>query len=216
MKREGEDTNENCNETVTNFFSQTMKIAKSIKISHAQRHGNGKPRLMKVTLANAKDKSEIYKCGKNLKGIRNRHDKPYFLNDQLSIEKQEEQRRFRDLRAKNRDNPASDSMNMLMSKGKLLINDVAYKPKIKPPTNREIILPDNLAAIEKLKMQTSSTIKNGKCKFIGMSCEVASLSDVRNGYIKAKRLHPRSLYIVCAFRIPGEEFYSPSELRRQW
>ena len=208
LEEDEDESPENCKEIVTNFFSQTMKVSKSIELQSAKRVGTGDPRSMLVTLANANDKSSIYKCGKNLKDVKNSQDKSYFVSDQLTAEKQEEQRRYRDIIKKNNKLSVSETINMSMKKGKLLINEQPYTPKIKTPTIQETLTPDNEATIDKIKLVEGNRIRNGGCRFVGMSHEVRSIQDVRNGYIKARREHPRALHLVCCYRIPGGEFYS--------
>ena len=96
---------------------------------------------------------------------------------------------------------------MGMRKGKLFIKNNEFKPAITAPQPHDIVNPSKQAEINHVKLTTGPDIKNGRCRFVGMSQEIRCLKDVKNGYIKAKQLHPKSHHVICCYRIPGEEFY---------
>ena len=78
-------------ESVSKFFSQTMKIGKLILIIAVRRTGSAKPRSVIVTLKNVRDKGLIFQNVKNLKTVWNSNDESYFINDHLTLERQENQ-----------------------------------------------------------------------------------------------------------------------------
>ena len=195
-------------ELVTDFFTHMMKIGKKIPILSANRVGKGERRSIHVTLANAKDKSLIYKNGNNLKDRKNNNDESYYVNDQLPIARQEQMCGYKDILRKNYDLPVAEQFTMAIKKGKLLIGGAEYTPKVIVPTICDIVEATEREDITKIKLTTGSEVKNGRCRFIAMSQEVRSIQDVRKGYIKAKQLHSKALHVICVFRIPGEEFYS--------
>ena len=89
-----EDNEESIKEIVTNFFSQTMKIRKNIAIQLILRSGSEEHLALVISLQNLKDKGVIFKNVKNIIGIKNNANNSYFVSDQLTFEKQEEQRRY--------------------------------------------------------------------------------------------------------------------------
>ena len=109
------DTNDNdqhLKEMVTDFFSQTMKIRKNIALQSVVRLGNKRPPTLSVTLKNVRDKGAIFKCVKNIKGAKNSHDENYYVNDRLTFEQQEIQKRYRAIKKANNDLPAVDRHNL--------------------------------------------------------------------------------------------------------
>ena len=92
---EERESNEQTKDVVKNFFSQVMKISKSIEIKSTERLGkvdSTQPHSIKVVLSTVKDKGIIYKHAKNLKDVKNANGKPYFINDHLPLAVQEEKR----------------------------------------------------------------------------------------------------------------------------
>ena len=180
-------------EMVTNFFSQTLKINSAIGIRLVTRLGNPDRlnRIVQVVLANPKDKGTIYKHTKNLKVVKNSYNKPYFVNDQLPLEKVEQQRRYSAILKKNKTSP-SEKLNMVIKKGRLYINNSEFTPKVQAPTVQEIVKPDNPIEIESIKLIEGSRVRNNRCRFVAMSQEIRSIQDVRAGYIKARRKHSKA------------------------
>ena len=74
-------TPNNLVEIFTDFFTQTGDTAylNLIQIAFAKTITSATPRLVQVTLINAKDKNIISKHSKNLKDTRNNEDNAYFV-----------------------------------------------------------------------------------------------------------------------------------------
>ena len=74
-------TPNNLVEIFTDFFTQTDDTAylNLIQIAFAKRIASATPRLVQVTLINAKDNSIIFKHSKNLTDTRNNEDNAYFV-----------------------------------------------------------------------------------------------------------------------------------------
>ena len=83
MDEEDNEEEGTATELVTDFFSQTMKIAKPIGLANCKRVGNSKPCSIFIKLKNGKDKATIFNHAKNLKDARNSNDQSYSLNNQL-------------------------------------------------------------------------------------------------------------------------------------
>ena len=199
---------ENVINSVQTFFSQIMLITKKITIKSATRTGNGSPRSIKLELSSMKDKGVIYTHSKNLKGLVNNQNKGYYLNDHLPAAMQEVQRTYRDIIKRNKALPDGEQANMAIKKGRLFINNNLYKPAVTPPSVAAIISPDDLQGINKVKLVEGEPQYNGGCKFVGMSQEVSSIQDIRKGYIKARRMHPKALHVACGYRLPGHDVHS--------
>ena len=203
-----EDVTENVNETITKFFEHQMKIRKKIEIQAAVRIAGADPRTIMVTLLNIKDKGAVYKHSKNLKGLKNGKDNGYYVNDHLPAGLQEIHRRHRDIiRANNNPNitPPDQKFTMKIKKGKLMIDSTLYKKKVCVPTYNQLTAPENMKNIDKVILTEGEEIKYGNCTFYGLSQEVKSIEDVRNGYIKAFKKHISSTHLVCVFSLPGRE-----------
>ena len=110
LEIDDDDDHETINKKVTDFFSQTTKINKNIAIkSIVKMKKEGKvSATLQVTLENPKDKGIIFKNVKNLKDVKNNHDGYYSVNDHLTYERQEEQRRYRTIKKLNAGLPVTD------------------------------------------------------------------------------------------------------------
>ena len=197
------DNNPNLTELVTNFFTQVMKIRRNVAIRSVIRLGTGKTATLQVTLDNIRDKGIIFKNVKQLSGLKNKNDDSYFVNDQLTFERQEEQCRQRDIKKHNASLPVTERASVVFKKGDLLINNSKYIKAVHHPGVRDVVQPDDMEKINDLYQTEGENIRNGKCRFIAISQEISTLKDVRMGYIKARRRHPDALHVVCAYNLPG-------------
>ena len=143
---------------------------------------------------------------KNIIGLKNNHDENYYVNNQLTFEKQEEQRRFHMIKKENKERLDVDKATLTFKQGKLLINGERYRKKVIFPEVNEMVKPSQPEIIANLYQTKGELVGAGKCKFYGISQEVRNLEDVRNGYIKARRAHPGALHVVSAHNLPGGRF----------
>ena len=201
------DTEQHMKELVTDFFKHTMKIRKNVAIRSIEKLGKRKPPAVKVTLQHIKDKGVIFKCIKNIIDAKNNQDDPYYVNDNLTLEGQEIQRRNRYIKKKIADIPVTDQPKITFNKGKLHINNEEYKKKIGVPSVTDIMDKENDEKIHKLYQTDGELMINGACKFQAISQEVRTYDDVRCGYIKACHKHPDALHVVCAFNLPGHDIH---------
>ena len=205
LETENSDTEEELRQMVTGFFKNTMKIHKNIALKSVVKLSNRKPSALQVTLTNLKDKSVIFKNVKNIIGLKNSKDESYYVNNHLTYEGQEEQKRYRKIKKMNKDVPATDLATITFSKGKMLINNEPYKKRITAPSATDIISPEEIAQIEDLYQTVGETIRNGECLFTAISQEVKNINEVRLGYIKARRLFPDALHVICIYFLPGQD-----------
>ena len=199
------DTEQDIRELVTDFFSQTMKIRRNIAIKSVlwlHRADNGNTAIQ-VTLSNIRDKGLIFKNIGKIIGVKNNNDNNYYVNDHLTFERQEDQRRFRSIKKNNNNLQPTDCATIKFKKGELYINNEKYLKKVSFPNKSETISPDSKENIDKIYMTEGEFIQNGKYKFVAMSQEVTCINDVRCGYIKVRRAHPKALHIACAYYLPG-------------
>ena len=114
---------ETCEQAVTNFFKNTMKITEEISIKSAYKQGN----MVKVKLTDLNDKSVIFKNAKNLKDVKNSNGDPFQIRDELTSKKYEEKMCRRQLVRENfnrgRDSTAVQ-LEMSFKKGKFMVNSV--------------------------------------------------------------------------------------------
>ena len=197
-----DDNDQDIKAIVTDFFSQTMKISRNIAIRSAMKlHSN--QAANQVILVNVKDKGAIFKNVKNIVDVKNSKDESYYINDQLTYERQEEQRRFRAIKKANKELNSEDRSTITFKKGQLFIDGRKYTKNITFPKESEVINPESAEKIEKLYVTRGEDIANGRCVFSAISQKVRNFDDIRCGYIKARREFPNSLHIVCAFNLPG-------------
>ena len=214
------DSEQDIKDLVNNFFSQTMKIRKNIAIRSVmqlQRTGHAQPSAIQVTLNNIRDKGLIFKNIKKIIDVKNNNDDNYYVNDQLTFEKQEEQRRFRAIKKANSELTPTDRASISFKRGELYINNEKYMKKIKFPKVCDTIYPESEEKINKLYMTEGEYVTNEGCRFVTISLEISTWDDIRCGYIKARRSHPKALHVVCAFSLPGsinpcnKDFYDCGE-----
>ena len=200
IEEEDEETSEVLKQLVTEFFSQKMKIRKSIQITGARRIGSLSPKIIQITLNNVKDKGVIYKHSKNLKLLRNNNDEQYYINDHLPLGMQEKQRKRKGIIRHDKSLSDNDQSDFAWKKGELYINNKKYQDPINPPTVEQTIKPieDGDVIINKGEVQ-----KNEGCRFLGYSAEVKTIRDVEIAYIKVRKQHPDALHVMEAHRIPG-------------
>ena len=144
-----DDSEQNIKEIVTDFFSQTMKIRKNIAIRSALRLDR-KDSAVQITLQSLKDKGLIFKNIKKIINVKNSQDQNYYINDQLTYEKQEEQRRFKMIKKANRNLQENERAKITFKKGEMFIDQVKYQKKIVFPSATETLQPDSMDKIEKL------------------------------------------------------------------
>ena len=190
-------------EMVTDFFTQTMKIAQPISIDKATRIGQANPKTVLIQLADSKDKGVIFKHVSNLKEARNSKDKKYSINNQLTPEAQERERKHRKMMKHNESLAGVGKRTMELKKGRLLVDGHSYECPIKPPSIKEMVFPLDISHVNHMVLWKGEEQKKDNCVFIGYGVEVFSLVDIRASYSKVKWLHPSALHIACAYRLPG-------------
>ena len=183
-----------------------LRSGSAIPIIAAWRQGNAKPRAIVVNLQNIRDKGTIYKHAKNLKDARNTKDEKYFVNDQLPPSRQEIQRRQRAIAKHYKSQTGTATVNITYQKGQLLVNNTLYRKQVVCPTVEQLCSPENLSKVDACQLHEGETQKVGDCRFVPYSQEVASIEDVRNGYVKVKRMHPTGLSVMLGYNIPGSDY----------
>ena len=190
-------------EIVTDFFSQTMKIRKNVVLRSVARQSQKNPSALIVTLQHAKDKGIIFKNIKELNGRKNNSDENYYINNRLTLEGQEQQRRHRFIKKANFHLPPTERLNITHHKGELIINSETYRKSVVTPDVTDIISPSDLQKVEEIYHTVGECVKNEKCRFYAVSQEIRNIEDVRLGYIKAKCRFADALHVSCAYYLPG-------------
>ena len=203
LDEEDPETEASTAQMVTNFFTQTMKIEKNIPLQKASQIGKASPHTVLVQLQEEKDKGEVFKHVENLKGVTNSKDKPYFINNQLTPAKQEEEHRYRKMIKHHVSLAGVGKKDMKMHKGGLKVDGLKFVPPIKPPGVYETVFPLDRAHVDCMHVCKGDNQYKEGCKFIGYCVHIGSLADIRAAYTKVKRIHPSALHIACAYRIPG-------------
>ena len=201
-----EETETTTAELVTDFFNQTMKVEKPIPLKGAIRIGNADPKTILVKLKNNADKMEIFKKGKELKGVKNSKDSEIYVNSQLPQFLQEKKKWYRHLIKYNSTLTGSNKKTMTLKRGELLVDGKVFYPSVREPDIHEIMFPRDEKHVERIKLQKGEEIRKGNCVFVAYAASVCSVGDVRAAYTKVMRLNSNALHVSCGYRISGRDF----------
>ena len=205
-----EKKNEDCAEIVKTFFRDVLKVTGTVPLVDTHRVGKGDDRLMIVYLANPRDKGRIFACGKNLKDVKNRNDKPYNIFDQLTAKKRAEKNRKRQLHAANKAMEAKDQLEMKFNRGDLIVDGEKYVKKVRPPSCREILQASKAVRLARIEAKAirGETVTVEDQEFVGYSAAVKSLKEVNLAYGKVRAMHMDARHVICACRIASRSFHT--------
>ena len=194
-------------ETIEGFLAYYLNVVTNVEDWY--QIGQMEPRLLVVTLQSVKEKNKVLKAKSALKNIQNKFGKPYFINDYTPLVAIEKRKREQLVRDEVYVEGATEQPEIKHTKYGLTIDGRLYKPKVSPPTPRELIdhTPEQMAAILNLPINTSGSVEQDKSIFQGFTVAVNDFKTIRQLYIKLKLLHPTARHIVCSYWIDGEEQY---------
>ena len=201
-----EEKGEKCDTKVQNFFKELLKINTEIPIVIAHRLGRIKDngyRLMKVTLADSKDKGIVYKHSKNLKGVTNDKGENYYINDQLPDIQTELQRKHKDRIKVNKSLISAQQQSMEWKRGELHVDGIEFKSKVKEPTCAEILEmgQQQLRKIFSVRLHQGDSFTKDGSSFIGFAMKAHSTQEVLLGYQQLKYRFLEATHLMCAHRI---------------
>ena len=184
-------------------------IGAEVSVDDFYKIGSTEPRLIVVSFQNSYDKRQVMQLKYHLKGLKNRDEKAFYINDFTPTQVQE--RRLHEKQVKKAIEDMEQPPTTTTVKGNLYINGDKYVPRIKPPSPKEIvdIDPQELAKILKMDIQSAGVITQDRSSFSGYAASVSSFQQIRQLYIKLKLMEPTARHIVCAFWIEenGQPYY---------
>ena len=185
------------------FIQQKLEISETIDITKAVQEGKKEPRSILVTLSNPAQKGLIYSNTSKLKNKKNSTGKAFVVTDKLPAGQSEYKRSQRDALTRIKSTPDGDKISAKFKKGKLYVGNKVFTPSVQPPNVSDIISPQDAVGVQSVHLTQGSMIRYEGCTFVAMSMEAKSITDVKNGYIRARQLHPKALHVSNAYRLPG-------------
>ena len=125
------------------------------------------------------DKIQIFKQAKKLKGKTNNSGKKYFIQNELSEEKQEEDHWLHQLVAWNKESVVH-KLNMSFKKNQLLIQNKPYAKRAPVPKMNDLL---KMTSEERKSVQQAKLVLITECKekcniFKGYAAEVQNLQEI--------------------------------------
>ena len=184
-----------------NFFEQYLGLI--VNIEDFYKIGNASPKLTIITFQTMQEKRDVLRFKSHLKGCENKDGKQMYINDYIPAATLERRKRERQIIQ----DCQESGINTQFYKGRLAIQGELLKPKIIPPSPKQLINipPDELSNILKIPTTGPTTIAMDMSIFHAYTAEVSSFQEIRDLYVKVKLMQPDARHIVCAYRIPGNE-----------
>ena len=188
------------------FFNDSMGLY--VSIDDYFRVGAQEPRMTVIFLQTQQQKRDVMRFKSYLKNVKNKDNRPLYINEYVPAGVQERRRHDRDIFDINESlqNPQA----VEYKKGKLTIQGQTYQPKVQPPTPAQLVdvNPKDLDRVLKLPLDHGGTITQDKSIFDSYIASVDSHQEIRELYMKIKWMEPAARHIVCAYWIRGETFYN--------
>ena len=192
-------------EQIKTFFSETLEITDEIKFHSVRRIGEGKNRPLSLVLTDPGKKGVIYANVSKLKDKKNQAGKPYFTNDHLPEETNEEQRRKRQIYADNKALPDAHQLPMSLQKGTLKVTGSVYRKKIKVSQNKELLQmnSDDLLQLQEIEALRGKEHREKGSIFVGYAIRATTLSEINKAYKHLKIKYGGASHLMMAYRLTG-------------
>ena len=142
--------------------------------------GTAEPKLTVVCFQNIYDKRQVMKYKHYLKGQKNRRGDSYFINDYIPAVVMERRNREKQIKKQLADLPNPPEITFV--KGNMKIGEELFRPKVSPPTPKDIVDtdPERLNKLLKMEIQgTDSKIIQDKSIFNAYCASVSSYQQIR-------------------------------------
>ena len=154
---------------------------------------------------NMQQKRDVLHFKYLLKDVRNEAGRKYYINDYVPVTVQERRRKEKEVAnvAQNTDPP----LEVTYQRGKMLIQNEIYHPKVTVPTPKQIVdvNPTRMKHILDMPLVQHGRITQEMSTFEAYTTSVNSYKDIRDLYIKVKLLQPGARHVICAYWIDGAE-----------
>ena len=199
------DTSESCVTIFKNFLQNTLELQTLPDITGAYWKGKGDNKPMIVQLSDATQKGLIFANVSNLKEKKNHRNRPYRISDNLPEELAEEQARYRQILAANRDLPDGNQIPMQIKKGKLYVNNSIYQQQVYPPSATEVADTSEalLQEVKEFLMASPDEVTEQKSRFKVYVTSATSLQEVRKKLLHIRKKHSDATHVSVAYRLSG-------------
>ena len=101
-----------------------------------------------------------------------------------------------------KDNKGGNQLDMLVKKGELYVEKNLYVKQITPPTASDLfaLTPKQMKIIDNFKIVSSEVVQERGSSFQGYAAEIMSIDEVKQMYLKMKKMHPTATHIAWAYR----------------
>ena len=199
---------ENVYEEVDKFFKQKLGIQQEVEVQSVFRFGKpGGTRPISIKLYSPDDLGLIYANVKKLADQVNENNQPYSIKE-FSTEKQmEDKQRARDIKMENNRTPMLHKASVTMKQGKVFIDRKQYVKAVDPPKIKDVLLmtQEKKDELQQYKIAIGPHLDESDSRYYTYSAEVNDLQDVKNVYLRLKRLHLAATHVMCGYRIFGVE-----------
>ena len=191
---------------VTDFFKETLELSAEsdeIEFWDAYRLGQGRARPVLVKLTHVSDKAKIYSNSSVLKDKVNAKKKPYFVQDDMSEQQEEDKHTFRDLVKENKERDTSDQLTIKRKYGQLFVNNEKVKKQVTPTMKQEILRmePDEIEQVRAVKLASGPKHSEKGSDYYSFAFKPKSKQDIQKAYARIKMKFADASHVLCAYRL---------------
>ena len=193
------------NMQIENFFQDTLSVDADIEDSYYI--GGTSKRIKPVVLVfnTMKDKNKVFERKSQLQKYQGQNGQDIYLNNYLPQEINEKRRQEKDLL---RGLKQSKVQHEFTENG-LKIGADLHKKKITEPNPTELLDMKKEELDEILQVETvkGKPLQIKDNVLLPYSFDARNHQGIRQAYMKIRLMHARARHIICAYMLPGEEFY---------
>ena len=173
----------------------------------------GKTRDIAIILQNIQQKKAVFAAIEKIKNYVNSKGKKYYFRDFLTTKQNEFRKKCQQVADRMMEEDEVDREEVSTNNGKLFIGSKEYVPAVQPPDPTHVLrLPmPKLNRIMALPVQRGKLLQNRGNDFIGYTMPVSTTDEVNDAYMKIRLLHAEARHIVCAYSVPGVNFYQAND-----
>ena len=201
-----EKEDEDCKELAKDFFKTKVKTEGEIEIEAAHRLGVGQNRQMVVRLADVEDKAKIFENSKNLKDLTNEDNKKFFVNDQVPEEMSEMRKQAKWLTQDNYETKSNaHKLQLKIKRGQLQLDGQPYVKEVDAPTPNQMLKASakQMKRVDQIRIFESKTVSERGSTFKAHTAEVTTPQEVRDAYIKVRKLNGTATHVACSYTLAG-------------
>ena len=211
-----EQQDELVSETIESFFKDQMQMSDPVEVTSVYRIGkkvdaNRKQhRPIYVKLYSADEVGYVFAHAKNLAGKTNIDGTQFSIKEHLTEKEQESQQRARDIKMENSRMDMEYKVPISMRKGKIQVGKTPYQKAVTEPKITDVLLmsEDTSSKLQEYKISIGPEYEEKGSKYYSYAAEVTTLDQVKDVYLRLKKLHLAATHCICGYRIFSKDFYS--------